>query len=65
MFNIFFSGIGICIRCGDTQGPWTMIPGEGWICERCEEIMKNEKNDTKSKGNDASCEIGKDEGIRY
>lgn len=64
MFN-YFSGIGICVRCGDTQGPWTLIPGKGWICERCEEIMKNEKNDTKSKGCDASREIGKDEGARY
>lgn len=64
MFN-YLSGIGICIRCGDTQGPWTIIPGEGWICDRCMEIMKNEKNDTKSKSNDASCETGKDEGVRY
>ena len=30
-----FGGIGHCKRCGDTQGPWTLYPGIGWLCDMC------------------------------
>lgn len=38
-------GIGICISCGDTCGPWIWKDGVGWLCEECEESYeKGEKN---------------------
>lgn len=28
-------GIGHCVLCGDTQGPWGWYEGYGWICDDC------------------------------
>ena len=41
----FKNGIGICVKCGDTQGPWTLTE-EGWVCDDCYEKGKeNEASD--------------------
>lgn len=37
-----FCTLGICSRCGDTEGPWGLYDGR-WLCDRCGE-MENEKN---------------------
>lgn len=42
-----FSTLGVCYRCGDTNGPWTLIAG-GWYCDNCYEIIK-EKIEKKEK----------------
>jgi hypothetical protein len=44
-FNKF--GIGYCSKCGDENGPWVWTDDFGWICEDCEEKMKNENADIK------------------
>ena len=41
--DVFYGGIGICIRCGDMEGPWTWYDGIGWLCDECSE--KEEKKD--------------------
>ena len=35
--NKHFAGFGVCIICGDTQGPWGWSEGIGWVCDKCEE----------------------------
>lgn len=36
----------VCVRCGDTCGPWVYIEGEGMVCEDCLEAEeKEESND--------------------
>lgn len=38
--NKYFAGLGVCILCGDMQGPWSWEEDIGWVCDDCEE--KNE-----------------------
>ena len=38
--NKHFAGFGVCILCGDMQGPWSWEEDIGWVCDDCEE--KNE-----------------------
>ena len=38
--NKHFAGFGVCILCGDMQGPWSWEEDIGWGCDDCEE--KNE-----------------------
>lgn len=38
-----FTGIGHCSRCGDTIGPWTLVKGVGWVCDRCCEEVETEQ----------------------
>ena len=35
--NKYFAGMGVCVLCGDTQGPWSLEEDMGWVCEDCEE----------------------------
>lgn len=35
--NKYFAGFGVCVLCGDTQGPWTWEEDIGWVCDDCEE----------------------------
>lgn len=35
--NKYFAGFGVCIFCGDTQGPWSWEEDMGWVCDDCEE----------------------------
>lgn len=35
--NKYFDGLGICVICGDTQGPWSWEKDMGWVCDDCEE----------------------------
>ena len=45
-----FCGMGHCCRCGDQNGPWSLYPGIGWLCDRCaEEEDKNNVRETGTK----------------
>lgn len=47
---IRFGGIGICAKCGDTQGPWTWSEGR-WLCDSCISRAKEyEKINNQSEG---------------
>ena len=35
-----FRAIGHCAKCGDTQGPWSLYPGWGWVCDQCAEELE-------------------------
>jgi hypothetical protein len=35
VLKYFSQGIGHCVLCGDTQGPWGWYNGIGWICDDC------------------------------
>lgn len=46
-----FSTLGHCQRCGDTQGPWSLI-NNMWLCDICadaEERKQEDKNKTQNK----------------
>lgn len=34
--------LGVCYKCGDTNGPWTLHQN-GWLCEDCE-VKENGKS---------------------
>ena len=35
--NKHIAGFGVCILCGDMQGPWSWEEDIGWVCDDCEE----------------------------
>lgn len=35
-----FRALGHCVKCGDTQGPWSLYPGWGWVCDQCAEELE-------------------------
>lgn len=39
-----FGGIGVCIRCGDLQGPWTWFEEIGWLCDECAEKEEQDES---------------------
>lgn len=39
-----FRALGHCVKCGDTQGPWSLYPGWGWVCDQCAEELEKEDN---------------------
>lgn len=40
-------GIGHCVLCGDTQGPWAWYNGIGWICDDC--VERGDVNEVQQK----------------
>lgn len=47
-------GIGHCVLCGDTQGPWGWYEGYGWICDDCIEGGIYEDQEKKRKARQIS-----------
>jgi len=54
---MFGLGLGVCIRCGDTGGPWVMT-AKGWVCEDC---LEKEANEVKDNGRPESDNKSRDE----
>lgn len=44
-------GIGHCVLCGDTQGPWAWYNGIGWICDDC--VERGDVNEVQQKEREA------------
>lgn len=40
-------GIGHCVLCEDTQGPWAWYNGIGWICDDC--VERGDVNEVQQK----------------
>ena len=52
-------GIGHCVYCGDTQGPWGWYDGIGWICDDCiERGVLNEISEKERKAGQIPEETG-------
>ena len=47
-----FGPIGHCARCGDTQGPWSLYEGIGWLCDVCAEEEDESNNKDKKEEDD-------------
>lgn len=44
-----FVSLGHCVKCGDTQGPWSLYPGWGWVCDMCADQLDAVNNSLKEK----------------
>lgn len=55
-------GIGHCVLCGDTQGPWVWYNGIGWICDGC--VERGDVNEVQQKERKAG-QIPEETGQNY
>lgn len=45
------NGWGLCVSCGDTEGPWIWDDSRGWLCEECYEKINNKAQGEVNSGN--------------
>lgn len=55
-------GIGHCVLCRDTQGPWAWYNGIGWICDDC--VERGDVNEVQQKERKAG-QIPEEAGQNY